>query len=116
MLSVCSAIDNFPGICSAIGGFSGIILKKKTVFRKALNTWFYKNYGWKRLSRHWLITNSFVECSQKNDGVTRKLEWAMLLSQTKSRFSKNEYAEADANNRSTAGMNELAVVNDWEGL
>ena len=40
----------------------------------------------------------------------------MLLSQSKSRFSKNEYAEADANNRSTAGMNELAVVNDWEGL
>ena len=89
---------------------------KKKACRKALNTCFYKNHAWMRLSRHWLITNSFVECSQINDGVTRKLESAMLLPRSKSRFSENEYAEPDDKNRSTAGMNELAVVNDCEGL
>ena len=91
-------------------------LEKKKVFRKALKTWFYKNHAWKRLSRHWLITNSIVECSQINDGVTRKLESAMLLPLLKSRISENEYAEPDDNNRSTAGINELAVAKDCQGL
>ena len=40
----------------------------------------------------------------------------MLLPRSKSRFLENEYAEPDDKNRSTAGMNELAVVNDCEGL
>ena len=68
------------------------------------------------VSRHWLITNSLVECSQVNDGVTRKLASFMLLSRSKSRFLEHEYAELDDSNRLTAVMNEHAGVNDYEGL
>ena len=60
------------------------------------------------VSRHWLIKNSFVECSQIDDGIPTQLASAI--------FSEHEYAEMYGENKSTAEINELSQVNDCEGL
>ena len=62
------------------------------------------------------MTYSFVECSQINDCLTRKLVSPKLLSRSKSSLSDHKYAELDDKNRL---MNEHEfddVVNDCEGL